>query len=181
MKIEFEIKDIERDEVVGAIAGQLLTEWVTEHDDDTGGEVQYARRSAMAEALRRAVIARIDSIAAEVVRAGFDSVIKDRITAAVDGVLAEGWQETNNYGESKGARLDLKARIGKLLTETRGDGYSRQQPSVLDAAVSAATNGFLSKELQPVIDAAKANLKKCLDATVMKTVADTITNAVGLR
>lgn len=182
MKIECEIADIRRDEVIEAMAARLLGceyEHSGDPDDPTPPPDRWDRK-AVGKHLRVYFEAKVAELADQAVRRVFDGLIRARIAAAVDAVLADGWQETNSYGERTGAKLDLKGRIGKLLTEARGDSYNRN-PSIMDATVKAAVEGFLGREFQPLIDAAKEELKKCLDVKVMKTVSDTITNAVGLR
>lgn len=179
MKIECEIADIKREEVIEAMAAQLLGCMYEQDEDDPEERPAYDRKK-IGQHLRVYFDKKVSALANSMVSSAFDDTIRARIAAEVDEVLRVGWQATNEYGEPRGERLDLKARISTLLTQTRGDNYNRH-PSIMDATVKAATEGFLSKELQPVIEAAKANLKKCLDEKVMKTVSDTITNAVGLR
>lgn len=180
MKIECEIEDINRDEVIAAMAAKLLGDTYEDPDDPTSAPRSSWDRKHIGKHLRAYFDAKVAELAEQTVRAAFDSAIRERIYAAVDEVLADGWRATNEFGEPRGERIDLKGRISKLLTEARGDHYSRQ-PSVLDARIKEAVDGFLGRDLNPIIEAAKENLKKCLDAKVMKTVSDTITNAVGLR
>jgi hypothetical protein len=175
MKIEFDIKDIERGEVIDAMADQLLSRWASHEGEDT-----RRGRHELGESLRKAVSERITKLADEVVRKAFDAEIKQRISAAIDTVLAEGWYETDNYGSRKGERIDLKGRIGKLLTEARGDNYNRSA-SLLAERLEANIKTSLDKEFAPVIAEAKATLRERLDTSVMKTVADTIKSALGLK
>lgn len=182
MKIDIEIPDITQDAVIEAMAARLLgLEYDHSGDpDDPTPPPDRWNRKAIGKHLRSYFEVKVAELAEQAVRRVFDEQIRARIVEAIDAVLAAGWEETNSYGERVGTKLDLKGRIGKLLLESRGDSYSRN-PSIMDATVKAAIEGFLGREFQPVIEAAKENLKKCLDAKVMKTVSDTITNAVGLR
>lgn len=182
MKIDVEIPDITQEQVIDAMAGRLLGceyEHSGEPDDPTPVPTKWDRK-AIGKHLRTYFEAKVAELAAETVRHTFDEVIRARIASAVDAVLSEGWQQTNQYGERTGMKLDLKARVSEVLTQSRGDHYNRQ-PSVLDAMVKTAVEEFLSKELNPVINNAKDELKRQLDAKVMKVVADTVANAVGLR
>lgn len=179
MKIECEIADINRDEVIEAMAAHLLGALYEGDEDDPEPRPTYDRKK-IGQHLRVYFDKKVAALAESSVRAAFDETIRSRIAAAVDEVLRLGWQATNEYGEPRGEKLDLKARIGALLTQSRGDHYNRSA-SVLDAKVKEVTEQFLDRELQSVIAAAKANLKKCLDEKVMKTVSETIANAVGLR
>lgn len=184
MKIEFEIQDISQEQVVEAMAARLLDDRYEHDDSDPENPDPTPRftwdRKRIGHHLREYFQRQFKAIADEAVRRAFDDAIKERIYAAIDATLSEGWQETNQYGECTGGKLDLKARIGKLLTETRGDSYNRQK-SVLGEHTEKAVEAIVSREFQPVIDAAKAHLKSCLDEKVMKTVSATIANAVGLR
>lgn len=175
MKIEFEIKDIEREEVIDAMAERLLTSWSTDEDGDA-----YSRRSELGESLGRAVKERINKIADEFVHASFDGEIRARLSTAIDQVLAEGWYETDSYGGRKGEKLDLKARIGKALTESRGDHYNRK-PNIVLERIDEAVKSTLSGEFSEVIKKATADLRARLDATVTAKVAEAIKSALGVK
>lgn len=182
MKLEIEVPDITQEQIIEAMAARLLGseyEHSGDPDDPTPVPTRWDRK-AIGKHLRSYFEAKVSELAAAAVRQTFDDVIRDRIASAVDAVLTEGWRQTNQYGEATGLKLDLKARVSEVLTQSRGDHYNRT-PSVLDAQVKGAVDEFLGKELQPVIDAAKAELKRQLDAKVMKVVADTVASAVGLR
>ncbi len=171
MKIEFDIKDIGRDEVVDAMAHSLLHRW----SDDDGDSPSDLGRS-----LGNAVKAKIDEVARELVRQHFDDVIRDRIASAVDAVLTEGWYENDGYGGRRGERIDLKARINAALTAPRGDSYHRQ-PSLLQERLDAAAKSMLDKEFGKIAEDAKAKLRQQLDGAVLAKVAETIKTAIGLR
>ena len=171
MKLEFEIKDIDRDEVIYAMAQHLLRRW---SDDDGESPTDLGR------SLANAVSQRITKIADEVVRQHFDDTIRERIAAAVDTVLAEGWYESDGYGGRRGDRIDLKARINVAMTAQRGDSYSRK-PSILQERIDEAVKATLDKEFEPVIKQARETLRKQLDAAVMTKVTETVKAALGLR
>lgn len=171
MKIECEIDDINRDEVVAAMARQLLTRW---SDDD--GETP----TDLGRSLTNAVSQRITKIADEVVREHFDDTIRERITAAVDAVLAEGWYESDGYGGKRGERMDLKGRINAALTAPRGDSYNRQKP-LLQERLDKAAESLLDSEFKKVVEDAQKKLRQQLDGAVMAKVAASIKEALGLR
>lgn len=173
MKIEFDIKDIDRDEVIAAMAHSLLHRW----NDDSGDS-----STDLGRLLGQAVKAKIEEVAKEVVRQHFDAAIHERIAAAVDTVIAEGWYETDGYGGRKGDRMDLRARIGKAMTEPRrnSSGYNNQ-PSLIAERVDEAAKEFLDKELRGEVDKAKAALRAKLDTSVMDTVANAVKSAIGLQ
>lgn len=171
MKLEFEIQDIDRQEIVDAMARQLLT-----RRDRDGDEVS----TPLGDLLKRSVDVRIDALANEIVCQQFDESLKARISAEIDRVIEEGWYESDNWGGRKGERLDIKARIGKVLTEQRGDVYSRK-PSLLQERIDEAIRRFMDKEFDQIVNEAKNKLRKSLDDKVITTVTESIKNAIGLK
>lgn len=173
MKIEFDIKDIDRDEMIAAMAHNLLHRW----SDDNGDSP-----TDLGRLLGRAVKAKIEEVAKELVRQHFDTVIHERIAAAVDAVIADGWYETDGYGGRKGEKMDLRARVSRAMTEPRRDsgGYNNK-PSLIAERIDEAAKGFLDKELRGEVDKAKAALRAKLDTSVMDTVAAAVKSAIGLQ
>ena len=182
MKIECEIPDINRDEIIERMAVRLLGfDYHRDPEDpDPTPEIAKWDSKAIGKHLRVYFESKVAELAEQAVRRCFDDAIRSRIDAAVDVVLAEGWRETNNYGEQTGAKLDLKGRISKLLQEARGDNYNRKA-SVLDERVELATKELIAAEFKPLIEQARATLKSKLDTSVMNTVAETIKASLGLR
>lgn len=176
MKIDFEIKDIDRDEVVDAMARALLGKWVEVYDETTGPYGDYLA-TKLAKALESAVKERIGKLAEEMVRSHFDDVIKARIDAAVDAVLAAGWQETNRYGEAAGVKLDLKARIGQQITGKDSYSHKSRIDELVEKTVRDVTHGEFNKE----IEAAKAKVRQQLDAVLSGKVAEALKQAMGLK
>lgn len=172
MKIEAEIKDIDRDEVIQAMAARLLGE----HEIDEEGEPRYGRKT-MGLSLRQLLDKKLEQLAGDTVRDAMNGEIAARLNMAIDNVLRDGWQTTNEYGEPKGPKLDLKARIGEVLSRT--DNYNRK--SIVSERIAELVNKVLHEEFGPVIEQAKKTLKEQLDTSVMTTVANTIKAALGLR
>lgn len=178
MKLEFEIGDITREALIDAMAERLLLQVV--YDEETGGS--YRDHSELGRKMGRALERRIDELATERVRECFEEVIKARIAATVDEVLAEGWQRTDRYGNRQDAeRLDLKARISEMLAEKKHDGFGRQPISLAEEVVQKTVEGVLTRELQNEIEKARTALRAQLDAVVAGKVAETIKTALGLR
>ncbi len=179
MKIEFEIADISRDEIVDALARQLLTDMVTEEGDE--GVDTYARRSALAESLRKSTSAMIAKLSGDVVREHFDDTIKARIAGAVDDVLAAGWTRTDSYGNATGERLDLKGRISEIITDKKEERYGQPKLTLSEKLVKDQIEKTLNRELTSEIEAARKSLRSQLDAVVSGKVAETIKTALGLK
>lgn len=176
MKLEFDISDIAREHLVDAMAEKLLTQYV--RDEDTGGA--YRDHSPLARQMKEALEQRIDELAAEQVRDCFDEIIKARIVAAVDEVLAEGWRRTDEYGNPRGDKLDLKGRISEHLTKHQSGGYGREARTFVDELVHKTVESVFTRELQGELEKARKSLRAQLDAVVAGKVAETIKQALGL-
>jgi AcrR family transcriptional regulator len=178
MKIETEIPDINRDEVIEAMARQLLTEWHEELDEETG-PTRYRRETKLGAAMKQFLEKKIDGLAETLVRERFDTVIAVRISAAVDEVLAEGWVKTDEYGGARGPKVDLKARISEFLSQK--DRYSSPNLNVIDKAVKDAVDKTLSGSFKTEIDAAVKSLRAQLDAAVSDKFVNAIKAAMGVK
>lgn len=183
MKIEFEIKDIERDEIVDAMARQMLTEMVSEEmDPEEGGGVHtYVRRSQLADDLRKSINAKISDLAENAVRECFDSAIKERIAATVDEVLEAGWVKTDGYGNPKGERTDLKGRINEVITEKKSHRYGQPEHTLADRLVVAKVEELFHGELGKEVEAARLKLRQQLDTVIAGKFAETLKSAMGIR
>lgn len=177
MKIETEIPDISREEVIESMARQLLTEWHEEFDEETG-PTGYRRETALGAAMKQFLEKKIDGLAETLVREKFDEVVGMRIANAVDEVLAEGWVKTDEYGGARGPRVDLKARIGEFLSKK--DRYDSHH-NVIDKAVKEAVDKTLSGSFKTEIDAAVKSLRSQLDAAVSDKFVSAIKAAMGVK
>ncbi len=177
MKIEFDIADIDRDEVIDAMARQLLNEWHEETDPETG-PTRYRRETKLGASMRQYLDQKIDGLADTLVREKFDQVVGERIVAAVDEVLREGWTKTDEYGSARGPKVTLKDRISEFLSQR--DRYSSNQ-NVIDKAIKESLDKTLSGDFKKEIDAATKSLRAQLDAAVSDKFVSAIKAAMGVK
>src|SRR5689334_11401337 len=106
-----------------AMAEKLLAETQEYDVDDPDGPPpkQYWERKQIGKQLRLYLDKRITELAETMVRERFDEVIHERIAAAVDEVLRDGWVKTDEYGDRNGEVIDLKGRISRELLQQTGD------------------------------------------------------------
>jgi hypothetical protein len=157
MKIEIEIPEVSRDEVLAAVSQKLV--------DD--------------HAYDREVMRIVREQIPVLVEHQFTAAIKEQIAAAVADVVANGWQKTDGYGSPKGDRMSLGARIGEFL-EHRTAGYGEESRTI-NVLIKTAVTDAVRGEFDPIIAEAKKVLASRLDAEIMAGVARAITEAVGLR
>lgn len=177
MKIEAEIPDIERDEVICAMASKVLDSYLK--DDHEESTPSYLRTSMLAEQMRAALRERIDALASEVIREFFDTTVKARIESCVDEVLAEGWQVTDHYGSACGPRVDLKGRISDMLLKANGT-VDRRTTTMVQQIAHETIQRVVTNEFAKEIDAARVELRKQLDAVVAGKFSETLKKAMGL-
>lgn len=176
MQITTEIPDISRDEVIEAMARQLLTEW--HEDDPETGPHAYPRASKLGEQMKRYLDDKIAGLADVIVREQFDVAIKDRINAAVDEALAEGWQKTDSYGCAVGPKIDLKGRISEALTKPDG-GYGR--PTLVDMKIKESVTKALDQSFAAEIEAAKKRVRAEIEGVLSGKVTEALKGALGIR
>jgi len=100
----------------------------------------------------------------------------DRIEAAVEKALAEGWPRTNTYGENVGERIGLKERIAEILFKPTGYDRKTYVDEVCAKTVEAVMRGELGKE----IEAARDSLRKALNDAVKEKLATAVKGAFGI-
>lgn len=181
MKIEAEIADIDRDEVIEAMARQLLTRYSMEYESDTGVPYEQPHKTPLNRAMRALLERKIDLLAQTLVRERFDRVVTERIAAAVDVVLDNGWTATDNYGNAKGPRVDLRGHISELLHDKKSEGYNKPSYTLAERLVTDKVSEVFSKELNKEIEAARAALRVQLDGMITTKFAETLKAALGLR
>lgn len=177
MKLEFDITDITREDLVNAMADKLLTTYVREEETNS----TYPTHSPLADQMRKLIDQKVSEIAESHVRADVDNEIQDRVALAVDAVLAEGWQATNTYGEPRGPKVDLKGRVSEVLLTATRDGYSGNAMTPIERQVKAAVDGLISKEFAKEIEAARKSLREQLDVAVSAKFVETLKTAMGLK
>lgn len=181
MKIETEIPDINRDEIIGAMASKILLEWVREHDPEQGGTVEYPQKTELAKLLAKGVHQTIERLVTAMLREHFETTIKATVEKTVSDVLAEGWRRTDPYGHPKGEVISFKERINEIITEDTARGYGQPKRTLAQNLVVESVTKVFSEQFGKEIETARAELRRQLDAVVSGKFTETIKQALGLR
>jgi hypothetical protein len=179
MKVQFEMKPVTRDEVIEAMAAQLLGAEMTEDED--GNPVKYWDRTTATKLLEKRLMKAIDEKAEAMVRDAFDETIQARVTAAVDDVLAAGWAVTDGYGNRRGDNVDLKGRISELLTKQESSGYNEPKRTVAEQIAKKIINDAFHATFQPELERARLALRAQVDGIVSARLNETLKSALGLK
>ena len=156
MKIEINTQDSENMEarIIDAIARQFT---------------QFAEakvRVAIAKAILNEVERRADTVSDELIR------------STVVELLAEGWEQTNTYGESTGKVMTLKERISERLIPTnRGMGL----PDVpIKKFVQEEVNRVLRAEFESELTEVRKAFRAQVDAALAGKMTEALRKSVGL-
>jgi hypothetical protein len=177
MKLEFDISDITREDLVNAMAEKLLTTYVREEETNS----TYPTNSPLAAQMRKLIEEKISALAEDHVREHFDETIKERISAQVDVVLAEGWRKTDGYGNANGQAVDLKGRINEIITEKKSTGYNRESFTLAEKLVQEKVREVFNDAFNKEIEAARKSLRDQLEVTVSAKFVETLKGAMGIR
>lgn len=112
-----------------------------------------------------------------------EEAIKDRLTAAVEKAIEEGWQKTNHYGERTGPTVTLKERISAFLdSRQRWDSdYNTRETSLVDYVLQKMITKKLETEFTEIFKMAKETFKKAVDANLQDKVRSALTQALGIK
>lgn len=148
------------------------------YDAEQANDWLLERLSAyFAKALEKRITEEVKSAVQRIVSGYVERAAEERATAAVDEVLAAGWQKTDEYGSPRGLPMSLKDRVTEhLFTAQRWDRTT---------AVDKILNELLDKALREDVGQALAKAKEQITAEVDKVIAaklgETMRTALGLK
>jgi len=119
----------------------------------------------------------IASIARETIESKMAAYADKEARAAVEEVLAEGWSETNTYGERVGQKLTLKDRVSKHLFSARSN-YDRK--TRIDEFFDDTIAKAMREELGAVIKDATTKFRAQVDGVMTAKLAETLRKSLGL-
>lgn len=169
MQIQIEIEETV---LVARVADQIRGSVFEEGDWEEVGPT--GKRLSLENKVRKVIVDQVR----EATNVAVQRITEERIGAAVDACLAEGWRKTDGYGTSTGPTLTLKDRIGEILSKA-SDSYNRA--TIIDTAITKAIENTLSSDFAPILTAAKRKLSEMLDGIVLSKVAETMKAALGLK
>ncbi len=168
--------DIDNGALIDQCASQILAQYHGDYDDD--GELidngKHQPNKQIDRVIRETVIAQIRKRLDETILA----ITKEHITTAIESILAEGWQKTDDYGQARGPKLTLKDRIAEQIASVR-DQYNRK--TWLDELVQKRLEETFTKEFAKPIEEAKAKFRSMLDGTIAAKLQEALKSSLGLR
>lgn len=181
MKIEIEINDINRDEVIERMAARLLGfDYQRDDDPDSPDPTPPLSRwdgKQIGKHLRLYFEGKIKETVDQMVSDAIDQQIRDTIAASVAKIVEEGWQTTDEYGRVTGTRT-LKSIVLDSLTRKGGD-YNRQ--TIADKVAEETIRKALHESFGAEIKRAQETFRKEIDNVVAAKLTESIKTALGLR
>ncbi len=99
------------------------------------------------------------------------------LRAEVEAIVAEGWRETDTYGDATGRTITLRQRVAKTLDGR--DQYSRERH--LDKLFTETLNAALRKELAEELQAARTAFRAKVDAVLNAKLHEALRDSLGLK
>jgi hypothetical protein len=129
--------------------------------------------------VKAAIDSKVDEAVGSAVAEMVEQIGRDRVSAAIDKTLNEGWPTVNSYGERVAcSNRTLKDRIGEILSAK--DSYS-SNGRWLDTLVKNLVNDAVTKHFQKDIDAARASFKQQVDGVLSSVVKKALGEHLGVK
>jgi len=156
---------VSREELVELVAGRFYAQLCGRYDDG-GSKI----RDGVARALNRLVKAAAEEEIARLVGEG--------VAAAVGEMLAKGWTKTDQYGQRDGT-VTVQSLVVQYLT-VRGGSYNDRETR-LETWTKALVEEAIKKEMGPLIEQAKKQVRDVLDKNVTGAIRRALLDGAGIR
>lgn len=123
----------------------------------------------------------IDTAIEKTVRKKLTEVTEDVLRARIEGVIAEGFQKTNSYGEPIGEPISIKTIITTELEKQHSDRWNKAQGSIVQQATRDVIETTFKKEFDKEIETARKALREQIDAIVNGKFAECLKSAMGVK
>jgi hypothetical protein len=134
---------------------------------------RYGNES-MESQLKKHIHALVEQSARDILSARVDA----HIGAAVEEILAEGFQKTNEYGEPKGQRVKVSSFV---LTYLEGSQSSYDRGPRWHKVADALVQTYMTKEIQPLLEKLKKRVVDALDTSVAGQIREVVLKGLGLK
>lgn len=131
--------------------------------------------------LDRRIAERLDAAVEEHVAALVAETTKERIAAAVDAAIAEGFATFDRYNGRETGRTSVAEMVHKALSERAGSSGFREEGTLAEAAVRKAVKSLFDEQLANVMKALVADFKKQADGVFQAKIVAGMKEALGLR
>lgn len=143
---------------------------------------EYELKSRIESAIDGHVSAGVDEAVLQAVTTAVEPLVAkvglQKISKAVDEVLEEGWQITDEYGQPRTGKVSLKDRVSKILSEKNSYSGSR---SWLDELIKKRVDEVVNKDLKADIDAARAKFKAEVDSVLTGVIKKAVAEHFGVK
>lgn len=131
------------------------------------------------ESLEHDIRKHVHALAEKAAKAVIVARVDEQVGAAVEKVLAEGFQPTNSYGEPSGQRKTISSFVLEYLS-AKPDSYRRGDERWHKTA-DELVNNYLRTELEPHFAALKRRCTEALDNSVAGKIREAVIAGLGLK
>lgn len=134
--------------------------------------------SSMERDIRKHVHALVEQAA----KAEIEKVVSASIGEATAKILAEGFQQTDSYGQPRGVHKSVGAFVLEYL-QGKGEehGYAYRDRMRVHAAADKLVSEYLQKHIEPELEKLKKRCVEALDSTVSGKIREAVIAGLGLR
>lgn len=137
-------------------------------------EAVIERNYRLRERAESAVDKAIETAVSKALSSRLEVIADAHLRPEVARVVAEGWHETNSYGEQTGKALSLRDRIGLYF---KGDRYGKGLDNILKAELDKALASEAGKQFQEAL----ASIKGKVDADFGARIQVAVKQAMGIK
>jgi hypothetical protein len=131
------------------------------------------------EGLDREVRKHVHAMVEAAAHAEIEKHVSAAIGAATERLLADGFQQTDSYGNAKGERKTVGAFVLEYL-QAKTDSYGRGNARIYEAA-DKLVQSYLEKHIAPELEKLKKRCAEALDTSVTGKIREAVIAGLGLR
>lgn len=142
------------------------------------GVISYDRISRMvAESIREDLDSKLQKMVEKEIGKAIHAVTEKKLGAALDKIIADGWDQTSCLGERTGKKITIG---GLVLEKIQGkDGYDKS--TLVDRIVATKFDSALKTELQPIVEEAKKKFRASIDNIMQTKLQAVLKESLGLK
>lgn len=136
-------------------------------------------RYGSGEGLEREVRKHVHAMIETAAQAEIEKRVSATIGEATAKILAEGFQQTDSYGQPKGVHKSVAAFVLEYL-QGKSDSYGRGKERIYEMADKLVSD-YLQKHIAPELEKLKTRCVEALDASVSGKIREAVIAGLGLR
>lgn len=136
-------------------------------------------RYGSGEGLEREVRKHVHAMIETAAQAEIEKRVSESIGEATAKILADGFQQTDSYGQPKGVHKSVAAFVLEYL-QAKSDSYGRGKERIYETA-DTLVQEYLQKNIAPELEKLKKRCVEALDTSVSTKIREAVISGLGLK